>query len=112
MSLQEPTLLDASTFDSEVLASDVPVLVDFYADWCPPCRALAPSIDELAAEFDGVAKISKLDIDASPELAEAHGVQSVPTLLVFHGGEEAARFVGVASKSALASKLRELASAA
>ncbi len=101
-----------AAFKDDVSTAERPVLVDFYADWCPPCRALAPSIDELATELDGVAKISKLDIDSSPELAEAHGVLSIPTLLVFHRGEEAARFVGVASKSALASKLRELASAA
>jgi thioredoxin 1 len=95
---------ETSTFDQHVLASDVPVLVDFYAEWCGPCKALAPTLDQLAAENPQV-RVVKVDIDESPELAARYGVRSVPRLMVFKGGQIAAQQSGVASKSRLTAML-------
>ncbi|MFO0895680.1 MAG: thioredoxin [Phycisphaerales bacterium] len=91
-----------SNFDSEVLKSSVPVLVDFWAEWCGPCRALAPAIDALAAEFQGKAKVGKLNVDEAQGLAVKYGVQSIPTVIVFKGGQVARKIVGLQPKTALA----------
>ena len=93
------------SFDAEVLQSDIPVLVDFWAPWCGPCRMLAPTIDEIAEEYDGKAKVGKLDTDASPQVATKLGVQSIPTLMVFKGGEVVERLVGVLPKEQITPKL-------
>ncbi|MFG0266992.1 MAG: thioredoxin [Rhodopirellula sp. JB055] len=87
-------------FDSEVLQSDSPVLVDFWAPWCGPCRQIAPMIDELASENPGV-KIGKVNIDDNPGAAQKFGINSIPTLLLFKNGEIADTFVGVRPKAAL-----------
>jgi len=87
-------------FDSEVLKSDSPVLVDFWAPWCGPCRQIAPMIDELASENPGV-KIGKVNIDDNPGAAQKFGINSIPTLLLFKNGEIADTFVGVRPKTAL-----------
>jgi thioredoxin 1 len=79
--------LTSENFGAEVLESDVPVLVDFYAVWCGPCRMLAPIIEELAEELAGKVKVCKMDVDEAPELAEEYGVFSIPTLMVFKGGQ-------------------------
>ncbi|HJL20232.1 MAG TPA: thioredoxin [Sandaracinaceae bacterium LLY-WYZ-13_1] len=89
-------------FDSEVVKSDVPVLVDFTATWCGPCRQIAPLVDQLADEYEGKAKVVKLDIDESPETARKFGIRGVPTLLVFKGGEVVQQQVGMAPKTVLA----------
>ena len=81
-------------FQKEVLESDVPVLVDFWATWCGPCRAIAPHLDTLADEFDGKAKIVKVDIDSNPNTPSNYGVRGIPTLLVFKGGEVVDKIVG------------------
>jgi thioredoxin 1 len=81
-------------FDAEVLKSDVPVLVDFTATWCGPCKALAPVVEKLADEFEGRVKVGKLDIDAAPETTRKYGVRSVPTVMVFQGGQKKAQHVG------------------
>jgi thioredoxin 1 len=91
------TFSDAS-FEKDVLGSDVPVLVDFWAEWCPPCRRIAPTVDELATEYAGKVKVGKLDLDANQETAERYGVQSIPTLLMFKGGQVVDKRVGAMSK--------------
>jgi len=94
--------LTDGTFEQEVLKSDVPVLVDFWATWCGPCRHVAPVVEELAGEFDGKAKVAKVDVDECPGVAGDYGVSSIPTLILFKGGEEVERIVGAQPKSILA----------
>ena len=74
-------------FDTDVLRSEMPVLVDFYADWCGPCKMMAPTVEELAADFAGKAKVGKLNVDQNPEIAERYGIMSIPTLLIIRGGD-------------------------
>jgi thioredoxin 1 len=86
--------LTDDNWESEVVKSDVPVLVDFTATWCGPCKALAPVVEKLAGEFAGKYKVGKLDIDEAPEVTKKFGVRSVPTVMVFKGGAKAAQHVG------------------
>ena len=92
-------------FQSEVLDSKVPVLVDFWATWCGPCRAIAPMIDQVATEYVGKAKVAKLDIDKAGVVASRYGIQAVPTFIVFKDGKEAARMLGGKPKGAFTSAL-------
>ena len=89
-------------FDQEVLQADVPVLVDFTATWCGPCRMIAPFVEQLASEYVGRAKVAKLDIDESPATAQRYGIRGVPTLYVFKGGEVVAQQVGAVPKQKIA----------
>ena len=95
--------VDNANFDANVLQSKEPVVVDFRAEWCGPCKMIAPALDEIAAELQGKVKIAKLNIDENPELAAKFGVRSIPTLMMFKDGEVADMKVGAAPKTALAS---------
>ena len=95
---------DAS-FDQDVLQSDVPVLVDFWAPWCGPCRMVAPIVDEIAKEFDGRIKVVKLNTDENPNVASQYGIRSIPTLMVFKGGQKVDTVVGAVPKTTLASTI-------
>ncbi len=93
--------INQDNFKEEVLAADVPVLVDFFATWCGPCKVIAPTLEDLAGENEGSAKICKLDIDELPDIASEYGVMSVPTLIVFKQGKEVDRAVGALPKEQL-----------
>lgn len=97
--------LTDSNFSSEVLESDQPVLVDFWATWCGPCKMIAPTIEELASDYRGKARIGKVDIDQNQEVAMIHGIQAIPTILIFKDGKVVKRFQGVSPKSALSEAL-------
>ena len=97
--------LDGDTFDAAI-NSGVPVLVDFWAPWCGPCKALAPTIDQIADEVGASAKICKVNIDESMEIAARFGIQNIPTVLVFKNGEVAQKFVGVQQKATLLAALQ------
>lgn len=103
------TIVTDQNFADEVLKSKVPVLVDFFAEWCGPCKMIAPLVEELAKEYEGKAKIVKLDVDASMDSAQTYGVMSIPTLIFFKDGKEVDRSVGAMSKDAMAEKLDSLA---
>ena len=109
MSASNIVTLTDSNFDQEVLKSPVPVLVDFWAEWCGPCKMVAPILDELATEYDRRIKIGKVDIDQYQGLAAQYGIRAIPTLLIFSGGEVSDQIVGLRSKSDFKSKLDRVA---
>ena len=98
--------VDSQSFEQEVLKSSIPVLVDFWAPWCGPCKAISPTVDALAEELSGKLKVVKLNTDESGDVAGRYGVMSIPTLLVFKGGEVVETLVGNQSKQSIASKLQ------
>ena len=93
--------LSTENFEKEVLKSEKPVLVDFYADWCGPCNAMAPVIEELAKELEGKDKVGKINVDENPDIAVEYNVMSIPTLIVFKNGKEEKRLVGLRNKEEL-----------
>jgi thioredoxin 1 len=97
--------VNAENWKTEVLESPLPVLVDFWAEWCGPCRMVAPVLDELAGEWAGKVKIVKVNVDGNHELAGQYGIRSIPTLLVFQGGNVVQQMVGAVGKAALKQKL-------
>ena len=102
-----PLATTDSTFSQDVLGSDEPVLVDFWAEWCSPCRMLAPILEQLAGERDGALKIAKLDVDSNPRVPGQYGVQGLPTLILFKGGQPVERIVGFVTQPALVSRLQK-----
>ena len=101
--------LTDDNFDQEVINSDKPVLVDFWAEWCMPCRMLAPTIDELAKEFNGRVKVGKVDTDANRDSAMKFGISAIPTIILFKGGQVVRKFVGVTPKKEFVAELQKAA---
>lgn len=97
--------IDDANFQAEVLNSDKPVLVDFWAIWCGPCKMIAPIVEEIAGEYDGKLKVTKMDVDANPRTAMQFGIRSIPTLLIFKGGQVVEQIVGAVPKRHLVEKV-------
>jgi thioredoxin len=112
MLLDRPILLDDETFERTIRESDVPVLVDFYADWCGPCKAMAPAVDQLAAKVIGQSLVAKLNTDRSPKVAQAHQIQGIPTVIVFDHGSIVVRQAGAMPLAALEGLLGQAKQAA
>ena len=105
---ENATAVTNETFEEEVLKADIPVMVDFWAEWCAPCKMLAPVVEELAQDFAGRVKVVKLDTENSPETAAQFGIRGIPTLLFFRDGEVVDRLVGMALKSKIEDRLNRL----
>jgi thioredoxin 1 len=103
--MSHPLTVTDTNFKQEVLDSDVPVLVDFWASWCSPCKMIAPIVEELAGEYEGRVKVAKVDVDANPITPGMFGIMSIPTLMVFRGGKAEERIVGYQPKQSLKAKL-------
>jgi thioredoxin 1 len=101
---QELELTD-NNFDSDVLKSDLPVLVDFWAPWCGPCKIVEPIVEEIAKEYDGKLRVGKLNTDDNPQVASKYGVMSIPTLMIFNKGELIDRIIGAQPKNAIKDKI-------
>ncbi|MGK7913830.1 MAG: thioredoxin [Synechococcus sp.] len=95
------------SFETEVIGSDLPVLVDFWAPWCGPCRMVAPVVQEIAEQYDGKVKVVKMNTDENPKVASEYGIRSIPTLMVFKGGQKVDVVVGAVPKATLASTLEK-----
>lgn len=106
--MSQPIHLTDANFTEEIKNSTVPVVVDFWAAWCGPCRMIAPIIDELATEYDGKAMIAKVDVDNNQQVAMQYGIRSIPTILMFKGGEQVETIVGAVPKEQIQSKLNAL----
>ena len=101
----KPIVVDDANFQVEVLNSPTPVLVDFWAIWCGPCKMIAPIVEELANEYNGKLKVAKMDVDANPRTAMQYGIRSIPTLMVFKGGQVVEQIVGAVPKRHLVEKV-------
>jgi len=106
--MSKEIVVTETTFKTEVLESDVPVIVDFWAEWCPPCKMIAPFLEQMSEEFDGKAKICEVNVDENQNLSAQFGIRSIPTLLFFKGGEIQDQVIGAVPKDHLVSKLNAL----
>jgi thioredoxin 1 len=103
--MAEPVKFTDDNFDNEVINSDLPVLVDFWAEWCGPCRMIGPIVKEMAAEYEGKAKIGKVNVDENPDVTQKFGIRSIPSLLIFKNGEVVDQVVGAVPKTQLKKQL-------
>ncbi len=101
----KPVEVNDSTFEAEVLKSNVPVLVDFWAVWCGPCKMIAPVVEEIAGEYNGKLKVAKLDVDNNPETSMRFSIRSIPTIMIFKDGKVAEQIIGAVPKRALLDKI-------
>lgn len=104
--MAHPVAISDNSFDNEVVRSDTPVLVDFWAEWCGPCRMIAPILETIAEEYSGSLKIAKLDVDNNPTTQMTYQVQSIPTLILFKDGKEIERIIGYMPKERLLNRIR------
>ena len=105
--MAHPVEITDATFEEEVVKSDTPVVVDFWAEWCGPCKMIAPLVEELAGEYEGKVKFTKLDVDSNPQTPMQFGVRGIPTLLIFSGGKPVGQVVGAVPKSMLKKRVDE-----
>jgi thioredoxin 1 len=103
--MNEPIHVNDGTFEKAILQSPLPVLVDFWAPWCGPCRMVAPVLEKLAKEYEGKLIVAKVNTDENPDIAQKYGISSIPTLIIFKNGEEVERMVGVQPENTLKTKL-------
>ena len=101
----KPLQITDSTFQTEVMNSQTPVLIDFWAEWCGPCRMIAPIVEELAKEYDGKLKVGKVDGDANPQISMDFGIRSIPTLMIFKGGKVVDQIIGAVPKRTLVDRV-------
>lgn len=107
MASPDLVILQDATFEKEVLKSDIPVLVDFWAVWCGPCKAIAPAVEELAKQYKGKVKIAKMDVDEHQQVPQQFGIRSIPTLLLFKGGRVVDTIIGAVPKSKLEDSIKK-----
>jgi thioredoxin 1 len=107
MASNDLVILQDSTFEQEVLKSDIPVLVDFWAVWCGPCKAIAPTVEELAKQYKGKVKVAKMDVDEHQQIPQQYGIRSIPTLLLFKGGRVVDTIVGAVPRSKLEESMKK-----
>ncbi len=105
--MSNASAVTTAEFEKEVLQSDIPVLVDFWAPWCPPCRAIGPTLDAIAEEYQGKAKIVKVDVDDEQAIAARYGISSIPALLLFKGGQQVGQMIGAQPKTNIVNMISE-----